>query len=197
MRKGETNVKGYTDHELITRVKELPSFTKIPRGIWILGVQSNEDEFNVFDDKFYIWKGSKFLMVTTGTTNAGLSGLKGYTKYNSKGCAVIKTDEWYHDLWKPGLHRGRMRALRQVAPVKYFRDWNKNEKAEEIGQVHSGIIGINFHTVIYGVNQSFWRKLIGGWSVGCQVANIVADYYRILDLTKNQDRISYCLIKEF
>lgn len=197
MKEDLSNVKKYSDRQLISRVKKLDSFRGLPLDYWILGVQSNEDQFNVFDDKFYLYKGAKFIMVTNGTTNAGLSGLKGYERYNKKGCAVIKTEEWYHDLWKPGYHRGRMKALRQTEKIKYFRDFNKNEKAEEIGDLQEGIIGINFHTVIYGSHPGFWRRIIGGWSVGCQVANVVADYFRILDLTWKQDRITYCLIKEF
>lgn len=110
---------------------------------------------------------------------------------------MIKTNEWYYDLWKPGKHKGKMHALVQRKPILYYRDWNKNQKAEQIGKIYEGNIGINFHTVLYGISMSFWRKFIGGWSVGCQVCNIVADYYRILGKVNDQKKISYCLIDEF
>ena len=71
------NVRGYNDDELLERVKGLDSFTKFPKNYWILGVQSQEDATNKFDDKFYIFKGVKYVMVTKGTTNAGINGLKG------------------------------------------------------------------------------------------------------------------------
>ena len=189
-------MKNYTDEQLLNRVKGLKSFIRIPNDYWILGVQSKEDKFNEFDDKFYLFKGEKFIMVTTGTTNAGLTGLKNYETYNSEGCAVIKTDEWYYTLWRPGLHKGKMRALKQYSAIKYYRDWNKNDKAEEIGKMREGIIGINFHTASYQPYNVITR-LIGGWSTGCQVANNTADYYEILDYIGNQDVVSYCLIKEF
>ena len=189
-------MKNYTDEQLLNKVKGLKSFIRIPDGYWILGVQSKEDKFNEFDDKFYLFKGEKFIMVTTGTTNAGLTGLKHYDTYNPNGCAVIKTDEWYYTLWRPGLHKGKMRALKQYSAIKYYRDWNKNDKAEEIGNVREGIIGINFHTASYQPYNVITR-LIGGWSTGCQVANNTADYYKILDYIGNQDVVSYCLIKEF
>lgn len=189
-------MKNYTDEQLLNRVKGLKSFIRIPNDYWILGVQSKEDKFNEFDDKFYLFKGEKFIMVTTGTTNAGLTGLKNYETYNSEGCAVIKTDEWYYTLWKPGLHKGKMRALKQYSAIKYYRDWNKNDKAEEIGNINEGVIGINFHTASYQPYNVITR-LIGGWSTGCQVANNTADYYKILDYIDNQDVVSYCLIKEF
>ena len=193
----KSNVRNYTAKELLRKVESLPSFKKIPKGYWLLGVQSNEDGFNIFDDKFYLFKGRSFIDVTTGTTNAGITGLLNYDRYNSKGFAVIKTDEWYYGLWRYGLHRGRMPALRQIRPIKFFRDWNKNKKVEEIGKMYEGIIGINFHTVTYQKNLSFWRKLIGGWSVGCQVLNRVGKYYEFLDRMKDQKEVDYCLIKEF
>jgi hypothetical protein len=63
--------------------------------------------------------------------------------------------------------------------------------------MYKGIIGINFHTVLYEKNLSFWRRFIGGWSVGCQVVNHVGKYYKMLNLMKRQKSVSYCLIKEF
>tara|TARA_R110000796_G_scaffold118268_1_gene231705 strand:- start:160 stop:741 length:582 start_codon:yes stop_codon:yes gene_type:complete len=192
-----SNVKSYSDVKLLNRVRKTEGFKGIPKDYWILGVQSNEDAYNQFDDKFYIWKGNKFVMVVEGTTNAGTTGLKNYSKYNSKGVAVIKTDEWYYDLWKYGLHRGRMPALKQIKKIKFYRDWNKNNKVEETGKLYESIIGINFHTVLYEKKLSFWRKLIGGWSVGCQVVNHVGKYYEVLGLVKNQSSVSYCLLKEW
>lgn len=193
----KTNVKGYRDADLINKVMNLPSFKKIPEDYWILGVQSNEDEFNKFDDKFYLFKGYKFIMVTSGTTNAGKSALKNYERYNKSGTFVIKTDEWYYDLWEHGYHNLRMKALKQAAPIKGYRDNNKNEKAEEIGEIVEGFFGINFHTVTYSKIVGFFRSLIGGWSAGCQVVNFYDDYKKILDLVSNQDRVTYCIIKEF
>lgn len=189
-------MKSYTDEQLLKKVRELQSFKGIPENYWILGVQSKEDKFNEFDDKFYLFKGDKFIMVTTGTTNAGLTGLKFYDTYNAEGCAVIKTNEWYYGLWTPGFHKGKMRALKQQLPIKFYRDWNKNDKVEEIGNIREGIIGINFHTASYQP-YSVITRLIGGWSTGCQVANNTTDYYKILDLIGKQKEVSYCLIKEF
>ena len=192
-----TKVRNYKAKELLDRVKELPSFKGIPEDYWILGVQSNEDTYNHFDDKFYMFKGELFVMVVTGTTNAGTTGLKNYERYNKNGVLVVKTDEWYYGLWQYGLHRGKMPALRQIRPIKYFRDWNKNTKAEEIGEVKEGLCGVNFHTVLYQKTLSFVRRFIGGWSVGCQVVNNVGRYYKMLDRVKYQEDVTYCLIKEF
>lgn len=191
-----TNVKNYTTKQLLDRVKSLPSFRGIPSGYWLLGVQSNEDKFNTFDDKFYLFKGETFILVTTGTTNAGKSAMFGYEKYNKLGVAVIKTNEWYYDLWQSGLHKGKMEALRQINPIKYFRDNNKNTKIEEIGKMYEDIIYCNFHTNNYDRWTKIKRWIIGGWSACCQVCNDPFKYYRILELIGKQ-KVSYCLLKEF
>jgi hypothetical protein len=191
------NVKSYTDKQLLDRVKSLPSFDGFPKDYWILGVQSNEDKFNTFDDKFYVFKGEKFILTTSGTTNAGKTAIMGYERYNQKGVAVIKTDEWYKDLWKFGLHKGKMDALRQVNPIKHYRDNNKNTIIEEVGKVYNSIIYANFHTNSYSKTTMLIRSIIGGWSAGCQVCNSPANYRRIIGLTKNQPSVTYCLIKEF
>lgn len=192
-----TKVRNYTDAQLLTRAKMTNGFAGFPKDYWILGVQSNEDTFNVFDDKFYLFKGEQFILATTGTTNAGTTGLLNYTRYNSKGCAVIKTNEWYHGLWKYGLHRGKMKALRQINPIKYYRDADKDQKAEEQGRLYNSIIYANFHTASYSQRGGIIRWLIGGWSVACQVVNNATDYYRIINYCKHQPEVTYCLIKEF
>jgi hypothetical protein len=191
------NVRSYQDKELLDRVKSLSSFNKLPKNYWILGVRSTEDAVNRFDDKFYIFKGDQFIMVTSGTTNTGIKGLKGYDTYNKYGVAIVKADEWYDDVWKFGKHRGKMDALRQVKAMKYFRDGDKDDKSEEIGKEYSGIIGINFHCNTYNKRNKQIKELIGGWSLGCQVVNNIDKYYKIIDLVKNQKSVSFCLLNEF
>jgi len=197
----KTNVKPYTDKEILARVKSLKSFHGIPVGYWIIGIRSKEDAADEFDDKFYLFLGEKFIMLTSGTTNPGKYGLTSFMEYNKAGCAVVKADEFYHNFWKNGLHKGKMEALVQVSPVFYYRDNNKNLKSEEIGEVKIGIIGINFHTATYEKDASrlktFIAWIIGKWSEGCQVCNIAADYYRIIGLVKKQIFVSYCLLNEF
>ena len=196
----KTNIGNYTDKQILEMVKALPSFRYIPEGYWLAGFSSKEDEADHFDDKFYLFKGSKFIKVTSGTTNPGKYGLLNFKDYGAKGCAVIKTNEWYYDLWSPGLHKGRMRALKQVNNVKYYRDSNMNLKSDESGELYTGIIGLNFHSVTYETKPSIYNKivglLIGKWSTACQVANVVSDYFYIIDLVWNQKFISYCILKE-
>jgi len=189
-------VKNYSDSQILKMVKSLPSFKSIPKGFWIVGIQSNEDAFNRFDDKFYLFEGEKFVLVTSGTTNAGKNGLLKYDSYNPEGVAVIKTNDWYYDVWKYGLHKGKVRALKQVKPFLISRDGDKDEDIEE-GTAMPMLAGINFHPNTYDLNDKTIKELIGGWSLGCQVVNNSEKYVKIIDLVKPQKVVSYCLLKEF
>ena len=201
-------VKKYTDKQLLDRVKALDSFKGYPGGRWILGVRSSEDLPNKFDDKFYIYEGTKFIDVLTGTTNPGLTILKGgFERYNKLGGAVVKANEWYYNLWIYGLHRGRMPALKQLgAPILVYRDGNKNNKAEEIGKPIKGWYGINFHTNTYDFsakNLKIKKSDINNWSAGCQVPNDRAKYVEQMNFFREalkrgaQKYVTYVLVNEF
>jgi hypothetical protein len=192
-----TNVRKYTDEELLNKVKSLDTFEYIPNNYWMIGVQSLEDETNVYDDKFYVYKGEKFIMTLTGTTNAGKNALTGYDKIGVSGAAVWKTNMIYYDMYSPGKHKGKMDAWRQVKPIYYYRDADKDGKAEEQGKLYHGIIYVNFHANNYDRKSMAIKKLIGGWSYGCQVSNDPDKYNKLMSMTKEQKYITYCLLKEF
>lgn len=195
----QTKVKGYSDKQLLDKVKSLSNFKAIPKDYWLLGIRSEADMQDVFDDKFYLFKGEKFIMVTTGTTNPGLSILKGgWRSFNKDGAFILKADYWHYNIWMNGKHNGKMKALVQYgAKVVGYRDNNNNGKSEEIGKQHSGWYGINFHLNSYSVLRGVVGWFIGGWSAGCQVCNNATDYYKIINLVKDQKTVSYCLLNEF
>lgn len=194
-----TNVGSYTDEQLLKRVKGLPSYKSLPSGYWILGVRSNEDAADKYDDKFYLFEGEKFITVTTGTTNPGKPILTGgFIKYNKEGAAVVKSDSWYYDIWSYGKHLNRMPALLQVGgPITVYRDGDKDDKAEEQGETETGYFGINFHAATWDEKFKGKQENIGGWSAGCQVVNDKQKHLEIVTLIKKQKKISYVLIKEF
>jgi hypothetical protein len=191
-------VRNYTDKQLLERVKKLPSFKQIPNNYWVLGVRSNEDTPNVYDDKFYIFAGEKFITMLTGTTNTGTPILQGgFLKYNKVGGAVVKADECYYNLWLYGLHLGKMKALKQVNNIIVYRDGDKDLKSEEIGKPITGIYGINFHTCNFNELSKAIPSEINNWSAGCQVANNVEKYYQTINLFKNNSFTTYILLNEF
>jgi hypothetical protein len=194
-----SNVKNYTDKQLLDRVKLMINYKEIPSGYWILGVRSNEDQANVFDDKFYIYKGTMFHSVLTGTTNPGTTILRNYYKYNSKGAAILASDRWYYNVWNYGMHRGKIPALLQTgAPVLVYRDGDKDDKSEELGKPEGGYFGINFHLNSYNLGNKLITSQIGAWSAGCQVPNEPEKYNNLMTIFKAENKpVSYCLINEF
>ena len=215
----KTAVRSYTNDQLLDRIKSVEGFKGFPLGRFIIGVRSNEDILDTFDDKFYEFENMsnqinnenykmKFIRVLTGTTNPGGSQLKGgFKAFNKYGSAVLKADKWYYDVWSFGMHRGKMPALRQVgSQVTVYRDGDLDGKAEEIGTPISGWFGINYHTNTYDFSKNNLRVvqwLIGNWSAGCQVINNREEYFEQMTYYKmeqaegRQKFVSYCLINEF
>ena len=190
-------VRRFTDKELLDRVKGLKSFKEIPKGYWLLGVRSNEDTPNKFDDKIYLFKGEEFIIVASATTNPGTPTLKQFEKVNKAGAGVLKSDVWYYNLWKYGKHNGKVEALLQIGnAVQVYRDTDKDEKAEEQGDLQTGYFGINFHPNTYDLSEPSGTN-IGWWSAGCQVVNDVNKYKIMIKLLKTEKSVSYCLLKEF
>lgn len=181
-----TNVKSYTDKQLLDRVKSLPDYTHIPNDYWCIWVRSEEDGFNIFDDKRYLFKGDKFVSVTSCTTNKGANG-----------SAIIKSDQWMYDGFIYGLHKGKMKCFRQNKPFYFYRDFNKDKKTDEVGKLYFENIQTQWHTSTYHEGVDVKRDKIGAWSEGCLVDNINLDYERDLKLCKAQKILTGCLIKEF
>ena len=191
-----SSVKKYRDVDLLKRVSEIDGFTRYPVGYWIIAVRSQEDTYNKFDDKIYIFKGERFVSVMSGTTNTGGYGLKNFAKWNSKGAAIIKSDEWYYGVYQKGLHRGRMTALRQVGNMKYYRDGNGDNRVDEKGKLTVKNNYTNFHCNDYSMKKGIKSWTIGGWSVGCITINDITKYYDFIG-SLGSEKVSLCLIKEF
>ena len=194
-----TNVKSYTTKQLLDKVKSLPSFKGIPKNqYWLLGVQSNEHAENVPDDKFYLFFEETSILVAPGSVDAGSPSLRKTSKdANKDGTFVIAKDCWQYDLWKNGLHKGKMPALVQNRAVFGYRDNDKDGIAEELGPMTSGYFGINFHAMTYKFADKLVKKIIGLWSFGCQVVADRQKYNEIIKCCKTQSTITYCCIKEF
>lgn len=197
------NVRNYTDEELLSRVKALPSYNgKMPNYLMIV-VRSQEDEPNVFDDKAYLFLFGRCVKVTSCTSNSGTpSLLGGWKKSNGKGTAVIKSGEIYYDSLqktdgkKVRHHQGKMACLRQIAPFKYFRDNNNNSKSDEVGKIEVANNSTNFHFNSYDFTSKAIKSIIGAWSEGCIVCNVLQDYLDILNLVPLDVKVSLALLKE-
>jgi hypothetical protein len=199
-----SNVKSYTDKQLIDRMKSLPSYLYVPKGMHIIVVRSEEDAPDKYDDKLYLFKGEKCMDVMSCTSNSGLYGLRYWAKWSKFGTAVIKFDEIYYNSFqktdgkKIRHHKGKMQALRQIAPLKYYRDSNKDNKIDETGRIHEGINHTNVHTNSYKHKKGIRSWIIGKWGTGCTVVNDLTKYWEVLmvKITYNEP-VTYTGLKEF
>ena len=190
-------VKPYTDKQLLDKVQSLASFGKIPAGYWLLGIRSQDDLPNRFDDKIYLFKGEEFVLDTSATTNPGTPTLYQFEKVNKDGAAILKADEWYYNVWKFGKHNGKVEGLLQLGnKVKVYRDTDKDDNSEEQGVLQEGYFGINFHPNTYDLSKPSGTT-IGWWSAGCQVVNNITNYKLMIQLLKREKLVTYCLINEF
>jgi hypothetical protein len=188
----------YTDQQLIERVETYAEgFTGWRKGVYDVWVRSAADVMDAFDDKVYTFTCEKdgerpvFNMVCTGTSNAGSYGLKNFQKYSSEGCAVLKSDQIVYNSHLYGFHK-KYRAYRQAKGFPYFRDNDRDDKAEELGQVHNDVIYANCHRAAEkGVSTRIYN-----WSVACLVRNKSFQWFSWLAFM-NQRPLSVCILREF
>jgi hypothetical protein len=191
-------MRAFTDEEVLKRISGLPTFTGFPNGIMDVWIRSTADLFDSFDDKAFTYecfgdaKTPKFIMARNGTTNAGSYGLKHFDEYNHLGCAVLKADVIVYDSHNFGLHKGKP-AYRQAKGFPYFRDNNKNQRAEEIGPEFNDIIFANVHRA--GVNST----VIKNWSTACLVTANLTKFLKFLDFMKSKGNppLTVCILNEW
>lgn len=195
----KTNIKNYTDNQILDRVESLLSFKGWFKGVYDFWIRSEEDEYNKFDDKVYTYEclkdgtRPKFIMVCTGTTNAGSQGLKHFEKYNEKGCAVLCEDIIVYDSHIYGPHgKDKYPAYIQSFETSfpYTRDSDKDDEAKNYGKIYNDRIGANCHKA--GVASEF----INGNSVACLVRNVLKEFNKWMKFM-NKRKLSVAILKEF
>lgn len=179
-------VRNYTDKQLLDKVKSLETFKNIPETYWLLFVRSNEDLNDIFDDKCYLFRGSNFVMVTSCTTNKG-----------NKGTGVVESNCCNYGCWQIGLHKGKVKAGRQIKGMPYRRDFTADGKTNPTTEIMNDIRGFNFHPADHDINKNVIKSRIGGWSEGCFVCNNIPNYLRIIQLLGPQKVFSMVCIDEF
>lgn len=191
-------MRAFTDKEVLDRIRSLPTFTGFPNGVLDVWIRTTADAFDSFDDKAFTYEcfgdaqEPKFIMARNGTTNAGSYGLKHFEEYNHTGCAVLKSDIIVYDSHRFGKHKGKD-AYRQAKGFPYFRDANRNNRAEEIGPEHNDIILANVHRA--GVNST----VINNWSTACLVTANLQKFLAFLNFmqAKGNPPLSVCILKEW
>jgi hypothetical protein len=148
----------------------------------IIGVRNSAPSkkvTNVFDDcltlsykidgqwKFHCWP---------ITTDPGRKAMLEYK--NPNGVARVVPGQ-YRGMWAIGLHQGKYEAMRQVKPVKVYRDKNKDMTYDET-VIQEGLFGINGHRS----NPKTESEYVENWSEGCQVFKRLKDFNEFMALIR-------------
>jgi len=146
----------------------------------IVGVRNSDTGkkvTNAFDDvitvsfkKDDVWVYKEW----ANTTDPGTKGVKEF--HNAAGVARLVPGQ-YRSSHTLGLHQGKYEALKQLNPVKVYRDANKDMTYDE-SKIQEGIFGINIHKA--GADSTY----VENWSEGCQVFKKAADFEEFMAIAR-------------
>ena len=167
----------------------------------IIGVRSDEDIFNEFDDALIVvyrdtkknWEVRSYSI----TTDPGKVWQE--KPMNSKGCAILVPDQ-YRGVYKIDGHgKTRYSAMCQrLGNVKVYRDADRDhEHDRDAGTIDEGAFGINIHRS----RSTGEAELVNSYSAGCQVFKNTTDFNDFMKLAnKSADKFgnsfTYTLISE-
>jgi hypothetical protein len=167
----------------------------------IIGVRSDEDIFNEFDDALVViyrdtrknWEVRSYSF----TTDPGKIWME--KPMNSKGCAILVPNQ-YRGVYKIDGHgKTRYPALCQrLGEVSVYRDADlDHEHDRDAGTITTGNYGINIHRS----RSTGEADLVGAYSAGCQVFKTATDFNDFMKLVnKSADKFgnsfTYTLINE-
>lgn len=166
-----------------------------PYNLNIFGVRAPNSVPNEFNDalkvlwqsNYHGWEHRHWPI----TTLPGIPWLK--TPMNPKGTAILVPGR-YQAAYELGTYRGYT-ALRQVKPVKVYRDNNQDSAFDmNPATIEEGFFGIHIH------RAGLLSKIVGLSSAGCQVFQNKADFDEFIDLCKKSarhwgNRFTYTLVQ--
>ena len=102
---------------------------------------------------------------------------------NEDGVAILKEGQ-YRGSHQIGLHQGKYEALRQVKPVKVYRD-NNLDNCYDLNEenLQEGIFGINIHRATKYEGRVSTQ--LDNWSAGCQVFAANADFQEFMGICRH------------
>lgn len=174
--------------DILTKIQEeygYKVFSDGPYDLNIIAVRNLENNANQYDDKLHVcylsddghWREDIFQV----STDAGRYWLE---KEDYKACAVYKHPQQARGAYKVGMHRGKYEALVQARAVEYWRDGNKDSKADYGGEVYKDVIGLNIHrSSIHDSDE------VNKYSAGCIVFSKMAEWEAFMELIHKQKRI--------
>ena len=151
----------------------------------LFGIRSSDMTSNTFNDLIgvlYQKKNNWVLYEYGATTDPGL-----YYRENPMsidGTAILAPGQ-YSGAFKIGYHKGKYKALVQNKPLLLYRDANRNNVLEYIGEPSWQMAGINIHRA----NANVTSKLVDRYSAGCCVVANPDDFAELLTVCEKSKSI--------
>ena len=194
--------KSFITLENIKKAFDYMGYTYFTNGDYnlnIFGIRSNDlqqDTFNDFVCVTYKENGEWKLKIYSATTDPGST----YRKrcINKLGTAIMVPGQ-YRGAYGIGLHRNSYEALRQMKPMKYWRDANCNGLLDLEGKIYEEVAYTNIHRATNVPGQV--SKLVQGHSAGCQVLASYDDFAEFMKIVhkakeKYKNSFTYTLFTE-
>ena len=118
----------------------------------------------------------------TATTDPGRYYLE--NPANPAGTAIMAPGQ-YRGAYAIGKHRGKYDCLRQVKPVRIFRDDNRDDVLD-FDNPTQGVFGLNIHASRQDAHGDAVSTKVGRWSAGCQVHATQRGFNEMMDLARLQ-----------
>jgi hypothetical protein len=162
--------------------------------IGVRNVSTGGEVTNLFDDtitlsykEYGVWKFFQWSATTE-------PGKKGMLEGKAVGGVAFLVPGQYRKSHSIGLHQGKYQALRQVGPLKLYRDGDKDLEFDKDKIMECDNCGINIHMA--GDNST----LVENWSEGCQVFRRKRDFLDFMAVMKQAslihgNRFSYTLLE--
>lgn len=168
---------------------------EIETSVNVVGWRINNKKFsNTFDDIISLFwkKDSTWRHVDyPATTLPGIPWV--FKPFNPKGVAILVPGQ-YEKAYTVGSYKG-YRALLQVAPVRVYRDNNRDTQIDKNpANIEEGLFGINIH------KAGFFSRFINKNSAGCQVFQKATDFEYFMSRCylaslNNGNRFTYTLLE--
>lgn len=138
--------------------------------------RTNNKITNRFTDLLHICyedpAGAKLILTIPATTKPGLKGsiLEPVTVNGVTGTAIIRPGQ-YLSAWEfrdTDQEFSHYPYFRQVGPVDYWRDGDKDQEVDEVQNQEDKIFGTHWHRM--SQNNTYGSGLINNWSLGCMGA---------------------------
>lgn len=187
------NLKDFDVYDLMSIMKDQSfkvfSGDKKPYNLNIVGVRSKDLRPNIFNDMMFLfWKyrGEWVLHKYPMTTDAGLYYLLNPLVHS--GTAIMKMGQniGAYKLCGQGYGckghgKSEYTALRQVKPIEFYRDNNRNSRFDfDESSVEKKVISANIHRA----NKWAIAQLVDRYSAGCQVIQNPSDYNEFIGFCK-------------